>query len=616
MAEDTLKINILADVKDAVSGFAKMAAGGLAAYASIRGLIRLGKEMTQEFIESEASITKMTMALKITGQETPQAVREMNRLADAIAKTTTYTDEAARESEALLMQLGNLSTQGVQKLMPVLADFSASMGMDLVSAATLVGKAIEGNAGQLGRYGIKIKETTDVNERFNDILLQMNDKFGGMAKALAEDTLGGKLSNLKKTWGELKEEGGALLAEVLNPLADAVHAMFEYRNKSLRLNEGRVMLQQRYTTPEDSSEAQRQMQIYEELSESYAKTRVFDDERAEIRKRTNQLTEDYIRLLKAEKAALDDKGDILDDGSRRELEIQTALTKAYASTEVGQRDALQADIDFWTKAAMDAKEGKDKILMYLAELKIKYENLYGGTGTTTAPPNPYYGIGMDTGQPITGAAGRTVIQPMRDAFIPEDMPADIKAEIEGYTKAAEQAIDTTDYLKMSLADVEKEAMKLAETLGQQAFLSFFTGLGAAAAGGEDFAANLGKLVASLMAEAAKFAFVAGLRVMAEGGLPAVPLGLALIALSGGLAMGSGITTQMSSGKKDDIPSYDTGGYVPRTGLAMVHEGETVIPASGAKAAMPMPSKGITIIVQGSVFDADRMAMQIWRRLGR
>ena len=60
-----------------------------------------------------------------------------------------------------------------------------------------------------------------------------------------------------------------------------------------------------------------------------------------------------------------------------------------------------------------------------------------------------------------------------------------------------------------------------------------------------------------------------------------PLGLiAALAVGGGVAAASYASLPKSSA----LPSFDTGGYVAQTGLAMVHAGETVIPASGSSAS--------------------------------
>lgn len=221
-ADDVIRVSILADVQNAVAGFGKAALAAGASVLAFKKLIEVGKECVQQFIESEQAQTKLAAALRITGQYSAKAVSEMVALAQALAKTTTYTDEAAMEASGLLMQLGNLSTKGVEKLLPRLADFASTMGMDLVSAAELVGKTLGGTTNTLGRYGIVIQEGLGPQEKFSAILSEMETKFGGMATELAKTT-GGQLENFKKQIDDLKESGGEAIAIFLNPVVTTLN---------------------------------------------------------------------------------------------------------------------------------------------------------------------------------------------------------------------------------------------------------------------------------------------------------------------------------------------------------------------------------------------------------
>ena len=43
----------------------------------------------------------------------------------------------------------------------------------------------------------------------------------------------------------------------------------------------------------------------------------------------------------------------------------------------------------------------------------------------------------------------------------------------------------------------------------------------------------------------------------------------------------------------EVPSFDTGGQVDRTGIALVHEGEWIMPAPGSEAAVrPLPGDAL------------------------
>jgi len=48
-----------------------------------------------------------------------------------------------------------------------------------------------------------------------------------------------------------------------------------------------------------------------------------------------------------------------------------------------------------------------------------------------------------------------------------------------------------------------------------------------------------------------------------------------------------------------VPTYATGGYVPETGLALLHAGEYVVPAAQVSGGVPAVASGQTIIQQFS-----------------
>ena len=75
-----------------------------------------------------------------------------------------------------------------------------------------------------------------------------------------------------------------------------------------------------------------------------------------------------------------------------------------------------------------------------------------------------------------------------------------------------------------------------------------------------------------------------------------------------------------------IPGYQAGGLVRETGIALVHEGELIVPAPGSEAAIePQQMSGqgeinyyfpIEIVVVGSLPEAEREAIEasIWEKL--
>jgi hypothetical protein len=75
-----------------------------------------------------------------------------------------------------------------------------------------------------------------------------------------------------------------------------------------------------------------------------------------------------------------------------------------------------------------------------------------------------------------------------------------------------------------------------------------------------------------------------------------------------------------------IPGFLTGGRVRETGIALVHEGEYIVPAAGSEAVVDAMGDGgtvvnyyfpVEVVVVGAMSDEDRTELEtrIWQRLG-
>lgn len=104
---------------------------------------------------------------------------------------------------------------------------------------------------------------------------------------------------------------------------------------------------------------------------------------------------------------------------------------------------------------------------------------------------------------------------------------------------------------------------------------------------------------ALLAKLPEFMLMAGLRAIAGGHFE---IGAALVAGAGIIALGGAIAEGINSVKAEDrlggmsFPQFADGGVVQDTGLAFVHQGETVVPKGAS-----VSGGGTTIIIQGNVW---------------
>ncbi len=218
---DDVRINIIADTKQAISNMAKFAAGIGAAIVVGKKLIQIGADMVNAYGKQEQAEARLATAIKSTGREAEINQKSLSKLASQLQSVTTYGDEATISAMAMVQQLSNLSQEGLKQVTPAMLDFAAAMGVDLQTAASLIGKTLGSSTNALSRYGIEIDATATPTEKLAQLTEALNEKFGGTAEALGE-TFFGKTTRLKNAIGDIAESGGLLIAQFLDPAVTAL----------------------------------------------------------------------------------------------------------------------------------------------------------------------------------------------------------------------------------------------------------------------------------------------------------------------------------------------------------------------------------------------------------
>lgn len=186
-----LVIGALKTVKDAVIGLANtMITEGVAGA-----------------VAQQDAQNQLNQALARTGQYSKATADDMAAFASQIQATTKYEDDAILTTASLIQSMASLSHTGLKQATQAAADMSAALGIDLSSAARLVGKAMDGNVEALSRYGIKIQEGATKSETMANVLDELSKKFGGAAAAQAQ-TYSGQLTLIKNNFSEVQEAIG------------------------------------------------------------------------------------------------------------------------------------------------------------------------------------------------------------------------------------------------------------------------------------------------------------------------------------------------------------------------------------------------------------------------
>lgn len=162
--------------------------------------------------ESQVAMNNLLNAIARSGQSAKGASADFAAFADELQNTTKFGDDAVLSAAALIENLTRLDKEGLKGATKASADFAAAMNIDLNTAATVVGKAIEGNVGALSRYGIKVEEGTTKAQTFANVMQALNSRFGGAA-ASQLNTFAGATTALGNTWENFTELFGNAIVE-------------------------------------------------------------------------------------------------------------------------------------------------------------------------------------------------------------------------------------------------------------------------------------------------------------------------------------------------------------------------------------------------------------------
>lgn len=171
------------------------------------------KEAIKSAIAEENAIQSLNSAMAITGTYTEEASKHAIEYAEALQKTTKFSDDAIISGESLLVTMGKLSGQGLDRATKAALDMAAGLagqGMTAEGAFNLVSKAAAGNVEMLGRYGIHIQATGDKARDFAKALEEIEKRFKGQAE-LQTGTFDGAMAKTKNNFDDVLKSLGNLI---------------------------------------------------------------------------------------------------------------------------------------------------------------------------------------------------------------------------------------------------------------------------------------------------------------------------------------------------------------------------------------------------------------------
>lgn len=186
----------------------KMVGAATAAFGgAIVGALTLAVKSAQE---EEVGIQRLSTSLKNVGVSYDMVKDSLEGIISATQRKTGIADSEQRDALGKLLIITGDYNKALNAL-PVVLDLAAATQMDTSTAATMLGKALEGNTETLGRYGIKIKEGATESE----ILAEIIARTGGAAEATANP-----FKILSAEIGDVAEMIGKSLLPILKDLIE------------------------------------------------------------------------------------------------------------------------------------------------------------------------------------------------------------------------------------------------------------------------------------------------------------------------------------------------------------------------------------------------------------
>lgn len=193
------------------ASYVAVAAGAAIALAGIVAFVGGAHAATRAADEQSRAVALMDSTLRSSGQSSVAFRDQLIDLSGAMQRTAAIGDESVLSVERLLVSYG-AGPNVIERVTRASLDLATALGGDVQSAATLVGKAIAGEFGTLGRYGIFVDDNASKTEKLEQALVQIETRFGGSAAAAAA-TYGGRIQGISLAVDDLLEEFGGIITE-------------------------------------------------------------------------------------------------------------------------------------------------------------------------------------------------------------------------------------------------------------------------------------------------------------------------------------------------------------------------------------------------------------------
>jgi len=193
------------------------------------------------FDTQQKAIAQVEAGLKSTQAQVGFTSKELQKMASDLQKKTLFGDEVIlKDATAQLLTFTNITGKEFAEAQRQALNLATRLDGDLKSASIMLGKALNdpvANLSALSRAGIQFSgdqkevikslvESGQTAEAQSLILAELEKQYGGSAEAAAKAGMG-PFKQLQNTIGDVSEQFGVLLNDMIKPIIPKIQALAE-----------------------------------------------------------------------------------------------------------------------------------------------------------------------------------------------------------------------------------------------------------------------------------------------------------------------------------------------------------------------------------------------------
>lgn len=198
----------LGAIESAFGSLKKVAVAAVAVVAGVE-IVRFLNECVDGAAGAEKGMSDLAISMQLAGKYSKESADRMAEFASQIQATSTYEDDAVIAASAHIETLARLDEEGLKQATQGAVNLAAAFNIDLNTASSMVGKALEGNTAAFGKMGIQIGKGKTEAEQFSNVMAKLAE-FQGVAESKT-NTYSGALAMLGNNWGGVKDAIGAAI---------------------------------------------------------------------------------------------------------------------------------------------------------------------------------------------------------------------------------------------------------------------------------------------------------------------------------------------------------------------------------------------------------------------